>query len=293
MESTARRAAQMLRQHPLLLSAPWLVVSAAGFIVTRIVQQILNRLYPLVSLHTMSAAGYAAQDAAASNNMIASFIRMVAIDSILILESAFEVIALALMVLMVKQLATQGSDTFFAALERLRKIPSVAGILLKFFAIVLLLDFATTLVAELPVILYVPLTMSMHMMPHFLPRWVMVLSADLGTLLFVLCVMPVFLKLVFRLQRPSASGQETHAGLLPRAMIYGALVIVVQVALGLLMRPMQKPLGITPAIGALMGHSLIGLVTNLVASLPTIECIVAIALMVMDAAEPVSDGELA
>jgi len=291
MGSTARRTFLILRQHPLLLSAPWLVVSAAGFIVTRIVQQILNRLYPLVSLHTMSAAGYAAQDAAASNNMIASFIRMVAIDSILILESAFKVIVLALMVLMIKQLATHGVDTFSAALERLRNIPSVAGILLKFFAIVLLLNFAATLVAELPVILYVPLSMSMNMSPHFPPRWVVVLSADLGTLLFVLCVMPFFLRLVFRLQRPSASGQETPIGLLPRAMIYGALVIGLQVALGLLMRPMQKPLGITPTMGALIGQSLIGLLTNLVASLPTIACVVAIALMVMDTEEPVTDGE--
>jgi hypothetical protein len=54
---------------------------------------------------------------------------------------------------------------------------------------------------------------------------------------------------------------------------------------------MQRPLGNTPAIGALIGQSLIGLASNLVTALPTIACVVAIALMVMDVEEPVTDGE--
>lgn len=286
MESTARRAFRLLRQHFLLLGGPWLGVCAAGFIVARTVQQIMNRLYPMVYLPTSRAAGSANLNAALSNGLI----RLGAIDCVLIVEGAFKVIALALMILLVTQVDTQGGDTFSAALERLRKVPAVAGTLLKFYAVALVLGFATSLVTALTVFIYPPLSVAMHLSPH-LPRWVLLVSAGLGMLLFVLCVMPVFLNLVLRLQRPSFSGGERPPGLLARAMGYGALAVGVQVALELLMRPMQRPLGNTPAIGALIGQSLIGLASNLVTALPTIACVVAIALMVMDVEEPVTDGE--
>ena len=283
MESTACRALRLLRQHLLLLSAPWLVVCAVGFIVTSTVQQIMNRLYPMVDLR---AAGYANMRTALSIGLI----RLGIIDCVLIVEGAFKVIALALMILLVTQVATQGGDTFSAALERLRKVPAVAGTLLKFYAIALVLGFATSLVTALTVFIYPPLSVAMNMSPH-LPRWVLLVSAGLGMLLFVVCVMPVFLNLVLRLQRPSFSDEERPPGLLARALGYGALAVGVQVALGLLMRPMQMTFVGTPPMGALIGQSLIGLATNLVTSFPTIVCVVAIALMAMDAEEPVTDGE--
>ncbi len=46
-------------------------------------------------------------------------------------------------------------------------------------------------------------------------------------------------------------------------------------------------------MGALFGQSLIGLVAYLVTALPTIACVVAIALMVTGAEGPVTDGESA
>jgi hypothetical protein len=288
MESTARRAFRLLRQHFLLLSGPWLVVCAVGVIVTTTVQQILNRLYPLVY---MRAAVYGKLDTTLSYSVRNGLIRAGSVEGVQIVEVAFKVIALALMVLLVEQLATQGGDTFSAALERLQKVPSVAGTLLKFFAIVLLLGLATSFVTALPIVLYTPLTLSMHMSHHLLPRWVFMVSNDLGRLLFVVCVMPFFLNLVSRLQRPSFSGEERPPGLLSRAMGYGALAVVAEVALGLLMRPMQRPLWGMPPISALIGQSLIGLATNLVTSLPTIACVVAIVLMVADVEEPVTDGE--
>jgi len=133
MESTARRAFRLLRQHFLLLGGPWLVVCAVGIIVTTTVRQLMNRLYPLVNLRTMSAAGYAAQDAAASNNMINNFIRMVAIDSTLILENAFKVIALALTILMVKTARHEGRGYGFRCVATLGK-DSVRG---RYFAEIL------------------------------------------------------------------------------------------------------------------------------------------------------------
>jgi len=290
MESTARRAFRLLRQHFLLLSSPWLGVCAVGSIVSTTVQQILNRLYPLADMRVLRVAGYANMDAALSNNMRNGLIRMGAIDCVLIVEVAFKVIALALMILLVKQLSTQGEDTFSAAMERLRKISAVAGTLLKFYAIVLALGLATSLVTALTAFVYPLISAAMHPSPHLL-RWVLMVSADLGSLLFVLCVMTFFLNLVLRLQRPLFSDEEAPQGLLARAIGYGALAFGIQVALGLLMRPMQRTLVGTPPMGALIGQSLIGLATNLVTALPTIACVVAIALMVMDAEEPVTDGE--
>jgi len=262
------------------------VVCAVDSIATTAVQQILNRLYPLVY---MRAAVYGKLDTTLSYSIRNGLIRMGAIECVFIVAVAFKVIALALMVLLVKQLATQGGDTFSAALERLRKVPAVAGTLLKFYATVLALDLATSLVTALVVAILIPLRVEMHIFSP-LPRWVSMVSADLGSLLFVLCVMTFFLNLVLRLQRPSFSGEERPPGLLARAMGYGALAFGVQVALGLLMRPLQRPLWGTPPISALIGQSLIGLATNLVTALPTIACVVAIVLMVMDVEEPVTDG---
>jgi hypothetical protein len=250
----------------------------------------MNWLYPLVDWRALRAAGYANMDAALKNSMRGQFIRAGAIDCVLIVEGAFKVIALALMVLLVTQLGTQGGDTFSAALERLRKVPAVAGTLLKFYAVALVLGFATSLVTALTVLIYPPLSVAIHLSPH-LPRWVLLVSAGLGMLLFVLCVMPVFLNLVLRLQRPSFSGEERPPGLLARAMGYGALAVVAEVALGLLMRPMQMTFVGTPPMGALIGQSLIGLASNLVTALPTIACVVAIALMVADVEEPVTGEE--
>ena len=280
MESTARRAASLLRQHPLLLSAPWLGVCAASSILTMTVQQVMNRLYPFMNT-------------AVTNGMRNNFIHLGAVGCVLLLEGAFKVVALALTILLVQQLATQDGDTISAALERLGKIPSVAGILLKFYTIALALSFATGLVAALPVVLYAPLSLAMHRSPHLLPRWVSMVCSDLGSLFFVLCAMPVVLRLMFRLQRPSLSSVEIPTGMLPRAMVYGALALGIEVALGLAIRPMQRPLVGTPAIGALIGPSLIGLATNLITALPTIACVVAIALMVTGAEGPVTDGESA
>jgi hypothetical protein len=244
----------------------------------------------LVDWRALSAARSANLNAALSNGMRGNYICLGAVDCVQIVEYAFKVVALALMILLVKQLVTLGGDTFSAALDRLRKIPAVVGTLRMFYAIVLAVGLGSGLVAVLPMTIYIPLSVEMHMSPH-LPRWVSMLSADLGSLLFVLCMMPVFLKLVFRLQRPSFSGEERPPGLLARAMGYGALAVGAEVALGLLMRPMQRTLVGTPPMGALIGQSLIGLATDLVTSLPTIACVVAIALMVMDAEEPVTDGE--
>jgi hypothetical protein len=277
MESTARRTLLLLRQHPLLLSAPWLAACAVGFFATTAVQQVMNRQYPFMNTSL-------------TNSMRNNLIHLGVVDFVLLVVGAFKVVALALMILLVKQLATQGRDTLSAALERLRKIPSIAGALLKFYAIALALIFATGLVAALPVILYIPLSVTMHLSPH-LPIWVLMALNDLGSLLFVLCVMPFFLNLVLRLQRPSFSGEERPSGLLLRAMGYGALAFGIQVALGLLMRPLQRPIIGAPTISAMIGPRLIGLLTYLVNALPTIVCVVTIALMVSGTEERVTDGE--
>jgi hypothetical protein len=46
-------------------------------------------------------------------------------------------------------------------------------------------------------------------------------------------------------------------------------------------------------VGDLIRQSLIGLATNLITSLPTIVCVVAIVLLVMGAEEPVTEVEVA
>jgi hypothetical protein len=102
--------------------------------------------------------------------------------------------------------------------------------------------------------------------------------------------MPFLLDLVWRLQRRSAD-EDVPRGLLGRALGYGTVAVAAEIALGLLMRPMRVTLLATPPTGALLRQTLIGLATNLITSLPTIVCIVVIAVMVMGAAEPVTEAE--
>jgi hypothetical protein len=59
------------------------------------------------------------------------------------------------------------------------------------------------------------------------------------------------------------------------------------------MRPLQMQLAGTSGVGDLIRQSLIGLATNLITSLPTIVCVVAIVLLVMGAEEPVTEVEVA
>jgi hypothetical protein len=129
-------------------------------------------------------------------------------------------------------------------------------------------------------------------MPGFL-RWGRILSVDVGRLLFVLCVMPFFLRFVAHFLQRSSSDEDAPKGLLGRALGYGAVAVVAEAALGLLMRPLQMQLAGTSGVGDLIRQSLIGLATNLITSLPTIVCVVAIVLLAMGAEEPVAEVEVA
>jgi len=288
MSSPVRRAFLFLRQHFLLLGGPWLAVSAAGFIVWRIVQQVMIRLYPVVHLRTLQEAGYANMHVALQNSMRGNYIRLGASECVQIVEYAFKVIAVAVTVLLVAQIATHGADTFSAALERLRKIPAVVGTLLKFYLIVLGIGLGTALVTALLVAAYIPLWGQWH--SPGLPKWLPMVSADIGQLLF-LCVMPFLLDLVRRLERPSSADEDVPEGLLRRALGYGAVAVVAEMLLRLAMGPLRTPLVLAPEASAVIAQNLIGLATTLITALPTIVCVVAIALMVMDAAQPVTDAE--
>jgi hypothetical protein len=251
----------------------------------------MSRLYPVVDYRALRAAGYANVNAALSHSERAAFIRQGAMASVDIVEYAFKVIALGVMVLLVARLAATGTDTFSAAMERLRKIPAVAGTLLKFYAIALAIGLGTGLVATLPVLILIPMRIQWHMSPGS-PRWIPMLSADLGTLFFVLCVMPFLLDLVWRLQRRSAD-EGAPQGLLGRALGYGTAAVAAEIALDWVMRSMRMALTATPPVGDLIGHGAISLAVSLITSLPTIVCVVVIAVMVMDAAETVTEAEAA
>jgi hypothetical protein len=256
------------------------------------VQQILLRMYPVFDPRTLRGAGYVTMNQTLSNSMRGIYIRLGIGECVRILEGAVEVVVLAVMILLVMHVASHGDDTFSAALDRLRKIPAVTGNLVKFYVIVLLVALGAALVSTLPVLLLVPLQLSMHMTAR--PgRWVSMVSADLGLLFFALCVMPFFLNLVWRLLRPSFPDDEAPEGLLKRALGYAAVGVGAEVVLRLVMRPLQVLPGISPAIGVLIRQSLIALAVNLIAAVPTIVCVVAITLMVMDAAQPVAEEETA
>jgi hypothetical protein len=144
-----------------------------------------------------------------------------------------------------------------------------------------------------PVFLYVPWQVAhggLHGAPRF-PRWASALSQDVGRLLFVCCIMPFFLDFVAHFDRESSCGEDARKGLLGRALGYGVVVFAVEVALGLLLRPLQMRLPGTPGMGALISQSLIGLAIDLITSIPTIICVVAIALMAMRADVPVTEAE--
>jgi hypothetical protein len=211
-------------------------------------------------------------------------------ESVPILQGAFEVAALAVMVLLVAHVTTYGQDTFSAALSRLRMVPAVTGKLLKFYVIGLILSLGTTLVGALPILILIPLTISMHLPPSP-PKWFATLTAYLVMLLFALCVMPFFLDQVWRLLRPLSSDEEAPEGLLKSALGYATAAVSAEFVLWQVARPMHARFVASPPLGALIRQSLIGLAVNLIAAVPTIVCVVAITLMMMEAVRPVTEEE--
>ena len=296
MTSPIRRAFVLLRQHPVLLVGPWLGVCALGFIGVKVVQQVINHLYPVVDLRALRASGHGDMNSALAESMRASFLRLGAMECVAIVEYALKIVVLALTVLLVAQVARYGADTFSDAMERLRKVPAVTSTLLKLFLLVLVIGVGTTLIATVPVLLYVPWQVRMRGAVNATPallRWGRILSADVGRLLFVLCVMPFFLRFVAHFLQRSSSNEDAHKGLLGRALGYGVVAFVAEAVLESLMRPLQMQLAGTSGVGDLIRQSLTGLATNLITSLPTIVCVVAIVLLVMGAEEPVTEVEVA
>jgi hypothetical protein len=247
-------------------------------------------LFPVVDLRASRVLGYGNLNSAVAENMRTGFIRLAATECVAILECALEVVALALTILLVARLARYGVDTFSDALGRLRKVPAAASILLKLFVIVLVIAVGTSLIAMVPVLLYVPWHISMHSGMHPPLKWVSMLSIDAGRLLFVLCIMPFLLDFVAHfLQRPSLE-EDRPKGLLGQALSYGVIAVAVEIGLGLLLRPLQMHLGASHTGGSAICQTLMGLAVNLITSLPTIVCVVAVAMM-MSAEEPVTETE--
>jgi hypothetical protein len=292
MTSPVRRAFVLLRQHPVLLSGPWLGVCAIGFIVVQMVQQVINHLYPVVDLRALRASG-GDMNSALAESMRAGLIRQGVVLGVEILEDAGKIIVLALTILLVAQVARYGTDTFSDAMERLRKVPGVTSTLLKMILLVLGIGVGTALIAIVPVLLYIPWQIRMrgavNATPAFL-RWGHTLSTGPGRMLFILCIMPIFLRFVAHfLQR--TSGGDAHKGLLRRALGYGVVAFVAEAVLESLVRPLQMQIASPPTAGAVTWQSWTGLAASLVISLPTFLCVVAIVLLAMGAEEPVTEVE--
>jgi hypothetical protein len=178
-------------------------------------------------------------------------------------------------------------------MERLRKVPAATSTLLKLFLLVLAIGFGTTLIATVPVLLYVPWQAAhggLHAFVPF-PRWATTLSYDVGRLIFACCIMPFFLDFVAHFEQQASRGEDARRGLLGRAIGYGVVALLAEVALGLLMRSLRTQLAGVRGTGVLILQWAIGLAAELVTALPTIVCVVAIALMMMRTGEPVTDAE--
>jgi hypothetical protein len=290
MESPLRRSLLLLRQHPWLLSGPWLGVCAFGSVVAEVVQPATNRLLPVLDLRALRNSGHGDIKAAWAESMRASYIRLAAVECVQILEYAAKVVVLAMTVLLVVQITKYGRDTFSGAIKRLRRVPAAIRTLLKLFLLVLVIGFGATLVATAPPVLYIPWQISMHGVhhpaPHF-PRWAFDLSTGVGRLLFVLCVMPFFLHFVVHFVQQPSSGEDAPKGQLVRALGYGAAAVVMEALLRQLMRPVQMQLVGTLAVGDLIQQRAIALAANLITSLPTIVCVIVLVLLVMGAEKPI------
>jgi len=111
------------------------------------------------------------------------YIRQGLAASVPTLEIAAKVVVLALTVLLVTQIAKQGMDSISAATQRLRGVPAVLSILLKFCLMVLIIRLGTSFVEILLTAFYFPWWINTHgltrPLPHF-PTWLTIASGGVG-----------------------------------------------------------------------------------------------------------------
>ena len=294
MDSSARRAFQLLRQHPVLLGAPLLGVSACNFLLSTTFQNILRPPVSAVRVRALRAEGHAAVPELLSA-LRTSLIRFGLFTSLEIFQYALQAAALALTIMLVVQLSRNGEDTFSGAIERLRKIPALTSTVVRFGLLFFLIVVASLVASAVPffaIVISRSRVGGMHTPPHM-----STLTATAFLIVWLtLCayfVMPYFLDLMLHVQQLSFPNDFVRKRITVRAWRYAAVAIGATVLLGLLVRDVRLPLNGTPMMDDLIVRNMVGLIASIITSLPRIPFVVAAALLVMNIEEPVTEAERA
>lgn len=291
----------MLRQHLWLLSGPWLAASAVVFGIGTTVRRVTDQVFPRIdsqTLHAARVAGKAGLPIVLAGLRI-STIRMVISTGDQVIQYLLQACALALMVVLVAQLAAGGECTLRSGFERLRKVPALASAVLRFAAIILgiglVIGMAVVAAAVFASLCFAVIAIrgnvhGPHAAPPIPPGMFIVVIVPAAAA-FVYYVVPYLLSFVFAVQGRPTPRELVKKPMISRARRYAALTVAASGVLGLSMFFIQRYLAANSVIHNALSLNIERLAANLLTSIPTVPFIVAIALMTMSSEIPVTEAE--
>ncbi len=290
MSSTAQRTFSLLRQHPVLLGGPLLVVNAFDFVLDKSAHHIINQVFPRVPLGVIRGGGPAVLVAAAEGALV----HFVVLLCVQILQLVLQAAIVALMIVLVMHLARYGADTLSAALHRLRQIPDLTGTLFRLSLLFFVIQLITAIVAFVPLLLFLmPHRVPGQPLPHIHPISTLTITIIAGVWLAIVAyfAMPLFLDLVLRVQRRSLPDGLARRQMKTRIWHWALATIVATLALVAMNLGILAPLRGTPAMDHLISRNLLRLAVALVLDLPKFVFVVAATVVVMQVGETVTQTE--
>jgi hypothetical protein len=283
-----------------------LVATAFNSIVQGIVSHFDDLYFPRIDSHTMRAMKLAAHvqgGAVATEYSVALHnmaMRGVIINSELIFQFILEVFAVVLTVALTSHLYRYGSDTITSAIGRLQTVQGLIRTLLRLAVRILIAGVVgcTALIVVCIILLllffkgHVPNAAS-HFEPSLGLSLVLMIAVFPSIGIVASYVMPYFLDTLYQILRQAPESYSAHHRLTTQARRYAWIMAGGIVCLGLLVGNANIALTGTPVLTNIYLHSIDKMIASSVDEIPIIAFVVATTLMVMDAAEPVSDRELA
>lgn len=303
MNSTPHGTLGLIREHPVLLLGPMLGAATINFIVYRMVGYFRDLYFPQVSSQAMRAIRLAARaDGGAAVTALSAALHSMAIRGLIlfgtqVFQLMLELCAVALTVALAAELYRRGTDTFAGAIERLRMIPHLFGILFRLAFRILVVGVAVGVGMAMacgPLLLL----FGVHRVPNptlhplfWWPAAVALLYVAMGVVASF--VMPYFLDVAIQIQiqKQAPPSHASRMGLTTQAIRFAWIAVGAYACLGLLAGGINIALTGAPVLTDVLLRGIERTIMVLAEEIPIAAFVVAVTLLVASTNEPVIESE--